>query len=73
MVVNSGAGFIGSAVFCRMLGEPQAAVFKLNKNDCVSDLTSIEAVPVADAPCQLLRVELGWKPCHSFEQRLVAW
>ena len=49
---------IGGAVVRRLLQESDALVFNLDKCGYASDLTSIEALPQAEARHQLLKVDL---------------
>ena len=58
ILVTGGAGFIGGAVVRRLLTGSEALVFNLDKCGYASDLTSIEALPQAEARHQLLEVDL---------------
>ena len=59
----------------RLLSESEALVFNLDKCGYASDLTSIEALPQAEARHQLLKVDLtdapaagGAGPLRRFER-----
>jgi dTDP-glucose 4,6-dehydratase len=58
ILVTGGAGFIGGAVVRRLLTGSEAQVFNLDKCGYASDLTSIEALPQAEARHTLLQVDL---------------